>query len=79
MLSHLLVIANRDSGVAIRRRRPERMRGISCGCGYGHCWLLPEIQEITNYILVICPDRAALRALIFLREKFMLRFARNDG
>jgi len=40
---------------------------------------LRECQKITNYIPVICPFGAALRALIFLREKFMLRFARNDG
>ena len=40
---------------------------------------LRECQKITNYIPVICPDGAALRALIFLREKFMLRSARNDS
>jgi hypothetical protein len=37
--------------------------------------LFPRQPEITNYILVICLFGAALCALIFLREKFMLRIS----
>jgi hypothetical protein len=37
-----------------------------------------KLQEITDYIGVICPSGAALRALVLLRAKLMLRIDRND-
>jgi len=36
-----------------------------------------QFLEITKYIHVTCSFGAALRALIFLQARFMLRFARN--
>ena len=39
---------------------------------------LRKLQEVTDYIRVICPSGAALRALVLLQAKLMLGIACND-